>query len=406
MSNIFISYRRADTKLESLLLRELLAKEFGDKKVFIDTEDIRVGDNWVETLENALKKSKVLIVMIGEKWSTIERNGVRALDLEDDWVRNEIRTSLDKNIIIYPIIIDKPNTPKLNEIGLPKDIEPLKYKQSINVREGNNSDFLPLINTLKIDRTNRFIRRLVIVLPILIFSIALLFTIKFLNKPEPSAKQKAFYNQQIITKDDSIPFIIAYEAGDLLETDSNSNGFVDADAVVIPTKVDLGEPHKPSLDCFLSLQLCGRTENKCDDEMNWEKCSYMESRKRENQNKLWAELAPSNVLLSNKQVVYAAGIDATKTATMGQVRVLTKLAIEASHNKIKHLALPIIGGATGKLDKDDALKAIIEGIKLCTKGPEKVSLILYDKNKFFKNADSEGLEKMKRWERIIRDRFN
>ncbi|MEM9547846.1 MAG: toll/interleukin-1 receptor domain-containing protein [Bacteroidota bacterium] len=411
MVKIFISYRREDTKFESLLLYALLAKEFGEKNVFIDTEDIRIGDNWVKVLENALQKCDVLIVMIGENWTLLKRNGVRRLDLEDDWVRNEIAICLRRKVKVYPILMDYPNVPSLSQMNLPNEIEELKDIQAISIREGRNSDYLPLFNSLNIAKNNVLIKRSIAVVSVLVFIMSLFFVLKDRNdKPKPGDLQRSFYVEHKVNIPDSLPFHVSYEAANLLEDEKNANGYSNADGVVIPTKWNLGGPHNPSLDCFLSLRICKSKEKSCDDFTNWEKCDYVNDRGLNTPNTAqWAALAESDVVLAGRRVIYAAGIEGTEKPSMEKVSTLTQLAIEASHGKIQHLAIPLIGAGAGaeedKLRKDSSLVAVINGIKSCKKGPDTVSIILFEDKEFFSFSNLATVEKMQNWERIIHEMF-
>jgi hypothetical protein len=63
----------------------------------MDIDEIRVGDTWPLTLDNALNTATVLLVVIGPTWLCIAGPyGRRRLDTPDDWVRTEIERSLTK----------------------------------------------------------------------------------------------------------------------------------------------------------------------------------------------------------------------------------------------------------------------------------------------------------------------
>lgn len=81
---IFINYRRDDSSPVARGLRDNLIEAFGDA-VFMDVDEIRVGDTWPQTLDNALDSATVLLVVIGPTWLRVaDVYGRRRLDQPDD----------------------------------------------------------------------------------------------------------------------------------------------------------------------------------------------------------------------------------------------------------------------------------------------------------------------------------
>ena len=60
---IFISYRRQDSSSATRWLYSAIQKTFGGDSVFVDTESIRTGANWPQTIDNALGKATILITV-------------------------------------------------------------------------------------------------------------------------------------------------------------------------------------------------------------------------------------------------------------------------------------------------------------------------------------------------------
>jgi pterin-4a-carbinolamine dehydratase len=144
---IFINYRREDTSPVARGLRENLIEAFGDA-VFMDVDEIRVGDTWPQTLDNALNTATVLLVVIGPTWLRIaDAYGRRRLDLPDDWVRTEIERSLAKEIPVIPILVGRATMPPKE--ALPATISALTNQQYIELRETHwKQDLQPLIDRL------------------------------------------------------------------------------------------------------------------------------------------------------------------------------------------------------------------------------------------------------------------
>ena len=64
---IFISYRRADARLQAEL-----ADAFGAKRVFSDVTHIHAGEVWRASVEAVLEQAKVGIVVAGNQWLTAD----------------------------------------------------------------------------------------------------------------------------------------------------------------------------------------------------------------------------------------------------------------------------------------------------------------------------------------------
>src|SRR5262245_31894201 len=108
---IFINYRRDDSSPAARSLRENLMQAFG-ASVFMDVDEIRVGDTWPVALESALERASVLLVVIGPTWLRMaDAYGRRRLDRHDDWVRTEIERSLVRRIPVVPILVGRAAMP-------------------------------------------------------------------------------------------------------------------------------------------------------------------------------------------------------------------------------------------------------------------------------------------------------
>lgn len=145
---IFISYRRADSGPTARRLAETLAAALGEERVFLDTDAIRMGQNWPAVINSTLESSTVLIPVIGPQWLYVHNEfGKRRIDLKDDWVRREIATALERAIPIIPVIVN--GAASLTDAGLPGQLKKLTAVQSYEVRdEFWKTDLPPLINHL------------------------------------------------------------------------------------------------------------------------------------------------------------------------------------------------------------------------------------------------------------------
>lgn len=135
---IFISYRRDDTGARAQHLYSDLSNRFGSRHVFMDIHGIRAGSEWKQRLEEELGGCEVLLALIGRKWLTCTRDDKRRLDFADDWVRNEIRSCLDRGAPVLPVLLDRADPPA--EHDLPEDLRPMLARQCGDVDGRHWSD--------------------------------------------------------------------------------------------------------------------------------------------------------------------------------------------------------------------------------------------------------------------------
>jgi pterin-4a-carbinolamine dehydratase len=122
--DIFISYRRFDSAIFSQWLAAQLRDAYGQDCVFIDAENIRDATVWAQKIQGSLDSASVVIVVIGKSWLTIsDEFGRRRIDMENDWVRREVESSLQKRKNILPLLIEGAELP--DERALPPSIVPL-----------------------------------------------------------------------------------------------------------------------------------------------------------------------------------------------------------------------------------------------------------------------------------------
>lgn len=135
MSGVFLSYRRADTLQWAGRLFDHLSKSFGKSQVFMDIEGgIPRGADFEQTLERALAGCDALLALIGPAWLTCTRSdNHRRLDVEDDWVRNEIRSALRRGVVVMPVLLGGAHRPA--EADLPEDLHLLCKRQTAEVTD-------------------------------------------------------------------------------------------------------------------------------------------------------------------------------------------------------------------------------------------------------------------------------
>ncbi len=117
MKKVFISYRRSDSYVTNKLA-EYLRNEFGHDNIFFDTESMTPGAHWPDTIKNSLMHADLMLLIIGPNWLHIqdEQSGRRRIDMEQDWVRREIITFLERKeknseLLLVPVLVNEAKLP-------------------------------------------------------------------------------------------------------------------------------------------------------------------------------------------------------------------------------------------------------------------------------------------------------
>lgn len=136
MSDIFVSYRRADAAGYAGRLFDVLRREFGDKAVFRDLDAIESGTRFPDMIARELDACRVFIPIIGPGWTrATATDGSRRLDNPQDWVRIEVASALKRGICIIPVTVGGAPMPAPGE--LPADLQALTQLQGRDLRDGD-----------------------------------------------------------------------------------------------------------------------------------------------------------------------------------------------------------------------------------------------------------------------------
>lgn len=131
-SQIFICYRREDAAGHAGRLRDRLAGVFGDSQVFLDIDQVKIGEDFVDRMTSVVGSCRALLVVIGQRWLDCrDVHGRRRLDDPDDYVRVEIGTALRKapQIIILPVLVQGATMPR--EEDLPRELHALSRRSAL-----------------------------------------------------------------------------------------------------------------------------------------------------------------------------------------------------------------------------------------------------------------------------------
>jgi pterin-4a-carbinolamine dehydratase len=132
---IFISYRRVDSGPFVRALADPLRQAFGTKSVFVDHDALQTGDEWPIRIKNAVEAAALCLVVIGPGWMrSADEFSRRRIDLDTDWVRQEIELAIAKGLRLIPLLVGGAALPPRE--GLPAGVRPLLDHQAYEVRDG------------------------------------------------------------------------------------------------------------------------------------------------------------------------------------------------------------------------------------------------------------------------------
>ena len=149
MGGIFISYRREDSSGYAIPLYDRLVQRFGRDQVFKDIEGIPPGTDFVEWIERKVGSCDVLVAMVGKKWlRSSDETGKRRLDDTKDFVLNEIKTALERNIRVIPVLVGGAMMPKAED--LPGPLVKLARRHAMEISDNRfHADMDTLIQSLE-----------------------------------------------------------------------------------------------------------------------------------------------------------------------------------------------------------------------------------------------------------------
>lgn len=112
----------------------MLVDELGEEQVFRDVDGINPGRDCVEVLKRTLDNVDTLMVLIGPDWlSSADQAGVRRLDKPSDLVRLEIAHSLERDIVVMPLLVEGAAMPRADE--QPADLQALCRRQYLGLAD-------------------------------------------------------------------------------------------------------------------------------------------------------------------------------------------------------------------------------------------------------------------------------
>jgi uncharacterized protein (TIGR02594 family) len=144
MPRVLISYRRADSLAITGRIFDRLVSQYGKAAIYRDIDNIPLGADFRTDIDKALKESDVLLVIIGHKWLSASKDGRRRIDDENDQVRVEVETALERGIPVIPVLVDQAKMPAPQR--LPATLKGFTFRNAVEIDSG--PDFDPHVQRL------------------------------------------------------------------------------------------------------------------------------------------------------------------------------------------------------------------------------------------------------------------
>jgi formylglycine-generating enzyme required for sulfatase activity len=130
VSDVFISYRRADSDFPAHAIYDALNDAFPNR-IFFDVDKISPGSNFAEVLKEVLQTCTVVIPVIGPHWlHAADKEGRLRLHDPDDWVRIELQVALSrKDASVFPVLLGGTEMP--GELQLPGPLRAIARHQAV-----------------------------------------------------------------------------------------------------------------------------------------------------------------------------------------------------------------------------------------------------------------------------------
>jgi hypothetical protein len=148
MGAVFISYRREDAAGEARALFNHLVATLGKNSVFMDVDNIALGRDFRQILQENLATCDLMLALIGKGWVDAKnQSGRRRLEDPDDFIRLEIASALKRNIPVTPVLLQGAHMPAAEQ--LPEDLRDFTYRNGFELSHNRwESDVQEMIKRL------------------------------------------------------------------------------------------------------------------------------------------------------------------------------------------------------------------------------------------------------------------
>ena len=136
MPKIVVSYRRQDSEAIAGRIRDRLVGHYSAELVFMDIDNIPYGLDFRAQIQEALRRTDILVAVIGPRWTGAGRGRPARIREDNDPVRIEVERALESGIPVVPILVNGARMPKPTD--LPDSLKDLSYRNAAEVDAGRD----------------------------------------------------------------------------------------------------------------------------------------------------------------------------------------------------------------------------------------------------------------------------
>jgi len=131
---VFICYRRQETGAHAGRLYDAMVSRFGESNVFMDV-DLPPGVDFVQRITEVVSACKVLIVVMGPSWATVEdEDGDRRIVDPEDFVRLELETAIRRpEVTAIPVLVGGARMPRRED--LPPELQAITRRNAVELSD-------------------------------------------------------------------------------------------------------------------------------------------------------------------------------------------------------------------------------------------------------------------------------
>lgn len=148
--SVFICHRNDETESYADRLHDRFIAALPGVRVFQNADSLRFGTDFPEKIATTIRKTDVVVVMIGETWLSKDEKGNRRLDDPRDYVRLQVAAALRERKLVVPCLVEGAQMPRPDD--LPSGIIGLADKHGFQVSHTNfrpaTEQLMPFLKTL------------------------------------------------------------------------------------------------------------------------------------------------------------------------------------------------------------------------------------------------------------------
>jgi len=138
MPKISISYRRVDSEAVTGRIFDRLSSYYGKDAIFRDIDSIPPGIDFRVHINETLRKTNILLAIVGPEWLGMSSGGVERIQEETDAVRIEVETALRRRLPLIPVLIGNTKMPSPDQ--LPPSLKDFSFRNAVKVDTGQDFD--------------------------------------------------------------------------------------------------------------------------------------------------------------------------------------------------------------------------------------------------------------------------